>query len=126
MLLQPFLNTLHQPISSRVRPYWPITVLNRNSIILVKRVEAAVQNELQQFHDRRDIDPKETQDLSYEQQMKSLAYMMFLKLENDEVKIKGRGCKDGRKQWNWLSNEGKLSHTVSTKGLILSCIIDEM
>ena len=29
---------------------------------------------------------------------------MFLKLKSDEVTIKGRGCADGRKQRDWLSN----------------------
>ena len=51
---------------------------------------------------------------------------MFLNLESDEVKIKGRGCADGRKQWDWISKEDTTSPTVSTEGLMLSCIIDEM
>ena len=51
---------------------------------------------------------------------------MFLKLKNDEVKIKGRGCTDRRKQSNWLSKEYTSSPTVSIKGLMLSCVVDTM
>ena len=49
---------------------------------------------------------------------------MFLKLKIDEVKIKGRGCTDGRKQRDWLSKEDTLSKTVSNEGLMLSWMID--
>ena len=52
--------------------------------------------------------------------------MMFLKLKSDEVTIKGRGCADGRKQRDWLSKEDASSPTVSTEGLMLSCMIDTM
>ena len=52
--------------------------------------------------------------------------MMFLKLKSDEVKIKGRGCPDWRKQRDWLSNEDNSSPTVSTEGLMLSCMSDTM
>ena len=57
---------------------------------------------------------------------KSLAYLMIIKLKNDEVTIKVRGCTNGRKQRNWLSKEDTLLPTVSTKRLMLSCIIDPM
>ena len=51
---------------------------------------------------------------------------MFLKLKNDEVTIKGRGCADGRKKRDWLSKEDMLSPTVSTEIPMLSCMIDAM
>ena len=51
---------------------------------------------------------------------------MFLKLKSCEVISKGRGCEDRRKQRNWLSKEDTLSPTVSTEGLILSCMIYAM
>ena len=51
---------------------------------------------------------------------------MFLKLKIDEVTIKGRGCTEGRKQWEYLSKGDMLSTTVSTVGLMLSCMIDAM
>ena len=50
---------------------------------------------------------------------------MFLKLKIVEVTIKGRGCKDRRKHWYWLSKEDTSSPTVSTEGLMLLCVIDE-
>ena len=57
---------------------------------------------MQKFHDRRVVDTKKPHDLSYEQYRKRLSYLIFLKLRNDEVKIKGRGFTDGRNQRNWI------------------------
>ena len=51
---------------------------------------------------------------------------MFLKIKNYEVTIKGQECVDGRKQRTWLSNKHTTSTTVSTEGLMLSCMIDVM
>ena len=81
---------------------------------------------LQQFHKLRVVEPKKPQELRYEQRRKSLAYLMFLKLNNDEVAIKGRGFTDGTYQHEWLSTEDTSSPTVSTEGLMLSCIIETM
>ena len=53
-----------------------------------------------------------------------MEYLIFLKLKSDEVAIKGRGCADVRKQGDWLSKEDTSSQTVSTEGLMLSCMID--
>ena len=43
---------------------------------------------------------------------------------NDKVAIKGRGWTYGRKQRNWLSKEYASSTTVSTEGLMISCMIE--
>ena len=51
---------------------------------------------------------------------------MFMKLKNDEVKIKERGCADRSKQRDWISKEDTLSPTMSTEGLMISCMIDAM
>ena len=51
---------------------------------------------------------------------------MFLDLKSDEVTIKGRGCADWRKQRDWLSKEDTSLPTVSTKGIMLLCMIDAM
>ena len=51
---------------------------------------------------------------------------MFLNLKSDEFTIKGRGCADWRKHQDWLSKEDTSSPTVSTEGLMLSCMIDAM
>ena len=51
---------------------------------------------------------------------------MFLKLESDEVTIKGRLCADEKKNQYWLSKEDKSSPTVSTEGLIIQCMIVAM
>ena len=51
---------------------------------------------------------------------------MLLKLNNDEVKIKVRGCADVRTQRNWLSKEDTSLPTVSIDGLMISYIIESM
>ena len=52
--------------------------------------------------------------------------MMFLKLKSDEVPIKGRGCIDRSKHQDWISKEDTSPPTMSTEGLMLSCMIDTM
>ena len=84
------------------------------------------KKELHQFHDLRVVKPKEPQDLSYEQRRRSMAYLMFLKLKIYKVTTKGRGCADRRKNRDWISKEDMSSLTVSTEGLMLSCMIDAM
>ena len=88
-------------ITSFFRPTPPTNIITNENIltqysirqglkVFGKKVEAAVRKELQQFHYRRVFKPKKPQDLSYEQQRRSLAYLMFLTLKSDEVTIKGR------------------------------------
>ena len=101
-------------------------IINQGLKVFGKKGEAAVRKEPQQFHDHRVVEPKKPQDLSYEQHRRSLAFLMFLKLKDDEVTIKGRGCADGRKHRHWLSKEDTSLPTVSTEGLIISCMIDAM
>ena len=76
------------------------TILTQYSIkqvikVFGKKVKAVLWKELHQFHDHRVVGHKKTQDLSYEQRRRSLAYLMFLKLKSDEFTIKGRVCADG-------------------------------
>ena len=124
-------------ITSFVKPTPPTNIINNKTILTQYRIkqglkvfgnkgEAAVRKELHQFCDHRVVEPKKPQDLSYEQRRRSLAYTMFMKLKSDEVTIKGRGCADGRKQRDWLSKEDTSSPTVSTEGLMLSCMVDVM
>ena len=49
---------------------------------------------------------------------------MFLKLKMNEFTIKGGGCADRRKQRDCLSKEDMSSPTVSTEGIMISCMID--
>ena len=88
--------------------------------------EALVWVKLKQFRDCRFVEPKKPQDLSYKQRRRSLSYLIFLELKIDEVKTKVRRCADGRKYWDWLSKEDTFLPTVSTEGLVLSCMIDAM
>ena len=101
-------------IANFVKPTPPTKIIT-NEIILIqysinqwlgvlrKKIKDELQKELLQFHDIRVFGPKNTQDLSYEHQKMSLVYLVFLELKSDEVKIKGRGFADGKKQRDWLS-----------------------
>ena len=100
--------------------------INQRLKVFGKKGEDSVRKELQTFHDRRVVETKKPQDLSYEQGRRSLAYLIFLKLNSNEVTIKGRGCADGRKHQDWLSKKDTSSPTVSTEGLMLSFMIDPM
>ena len=51
---------------------------------------------------------------------------MPLKLNNDELKNKGKGYAYGIKQNNWQSKEDTSSPTVSTEGRVLTCMIENM
>ena len=105
------------------------TILMQYSInqllkVFGKKCKASLRKEVQKFHDNRVFKPKKPQDLSYEQQRRSLAYLIFLKLNIYEVTIKERGCTNGRKQQGWLSKEDTFSPTVSTEDIMLLCMID--
>ena len=124
-------------ISNFVKPTPPTNIITNETILMQYNInqvlkvfgnndKASVRKELQQFHDRNFVEPKKYQDLGYEQRKRSLAYLMFLKLKVNEVTIKGRGCADRSKNRYWLSKEDMSSPTVSTKGIMLSCIIDAM
>ena len=51
---------------------------------------------------------------------------MLLNLKNNEFEIKGRGCTDGINQRNWIYKEDISSPTMSTEGLMISCMIYTM
>ena len=87
--------------------------------------EAAVTKELQQLHNREVLEPKHPSELTKEQHVRALSYLMFLKMKKDGT-IKGRGCADGRKQREWMSKEDTTSPTISNEALILSCMIDSI
>ena len=87
--------------------------------------EAAVTKELQQLHDREVLEPKHPNELTKEQRVRALSYLMFLKMKRNGT-IKGRGCADGRKQREWMSKEDTTSPTISNEALMLSCMIDAM
>jgi len=84
----------------------------------------AVTKELQQLHDRGVLEPKHFNELTREQRVRALAYLMFLKQTRDDDTIKGRGCADGRKQLDWMSKEETASPTVANQALTFSCMID--
>ena len=83
----------------------------------------AVTKELQQLHGRGVLKPQHFSELTREQRVGVLAYLMFLKQKRD-ASIKGRGCTDGRKQRDWMTKEHTASPTVANQALTLSCMID--
>jgi hypothetical protein len=53
----------------------------------------AVLKELQQLHDRKVMEPKDTSTMSLDEKRAALQYLMFLKQKRNGT-IKGRGCAD--------------------------------
>ena len=88
-------------ISSFVKPTPPANIITNETILQQYSIkqglnffgnkdEAEVRKELHEFYDSRVVESKKPQELSYEQRRRSIAYLMFLKLKSNEVKIKGR------------------------------------
>ena len=63
---------------------------------MVKKVKTLCFQELKQLHNRMVIEPMATEELNEDDKQNMLQYLMFLKQEQDG-KIKGLGCADGRK-----------------------------
>ena len=117
-------------ISTLFKTAPPTNIITNNNTLTQYRIKQGIKvfgkkgedeliKELHNFHYRRVVEPKKPQDLSYEQKIRSLSYLTFMKLKNDEVTIKGRGCAYGKKQREWISKEYTSSPTMSTKGLVL-------
>jgi hypothetical protein len=83
----------------------------------------AVLKELNQLHERGVLKP--TKNLSHEQRMDALQYLMFLKQKRNGT-IKGRGCADGRKQRQYTTKEEASSPTVAIESVMLSCVLDAL
>ena len=79
--------------------------------------------EIRKLHDRKVIKPAKKKDLTPREQYRALRCLIFLKRKIC-VKIKGRGCYDGRPQHDYMSKQDTESTTVSTEALLLSCVID--
>jgi Reverse transcriptase (RNA-dependent DNA polymerase) len=86
--------------------------------------EAAVEEELQQLHDQKVMEPVAADSLTYAEKKKALEYLMFPK-EKRTGKIKGRGCADGRKQ-RVTAKEEASSPTVSIESIVLTSVIDTL
>ena len=83
----------------------------------------AIMNELEQIIYRKVMRGKHAKDLTREDKKAALRYLMFLK-QKRSGKIKARGCADGRKQRLYKTKDETTSPTVTTEGLMLTCIID--
>jgi hypothetical protein len=82
-----------------------------------------VLTELQQLYDRDVMEPVDKYDQTGEERKGALRYLMFLKEKRCGM-IEGRGCADGRPQWDYMTKDKTASPTVATKALILMCLID--
>jgi hypothetical protein len=85
----------------------------------------AVRNEMKQLHDRKVMQVRKSAELTSQQRMEALAYLMFLKRKRSG-KVKGRGCSDGRKQRAYTAKEDAASPTVSTESVFLTAVIDAL
>jgi len=67
--------------------------------------------------------PRLPSELSREDKVRALRMIMFNKKKRCG-RIKARRCADGRKQRSYIPKEDYSSSTVSTEGLMKSCVID--
>jgi hypothetical protein len=91
--------------------------------IFGKDGETAVISEMQQLHDMECIEPKSARMLTREEKAASLRYLMFLKQKHC-VRIKGRGCADGRKQRLYKTKAETSAPTVAIESVFLTSVID--
>ena len=83
----------------------------------------AAKSEMKQLHFWNTFEPMHWKELSETQRKTVLESHMFLK-EKCDGKIKGRAVAGGNKQHNYISKEDASSPTVTTKSVLLTCIID--
>ena len=67
--------------------------------------------------------PRLPSELSREDILRALHMIVFIKKKKCG-RIKTRGCVDGRKQRTYIPKEDASSPTVSTEGLMISCVVD--
>ena len=81
-----------------------------------KRGEAAVMKEMEQLHIRKVLNPKHANELTEDEKLQALKYLMFLK-EKHDGQVKGRGCADGRPQHATIKKHEKQASTVGTESI---------
>jgi hypothetical protein len=88
-----------------------------------EKAAEAIVNEFQQLHDKQVFIPRQYQSLTPEQRQRSLRAITLV-TEKRSGKIKGRTVADGRAQRAYTDPGDAASPTVSTEGLLLTCVID--
>ena len=86
--------------------------VNKGINVIDQKGIYAVSNEMQQFHDREVIIPKNHSQLTKEERHCALPDLMFLKEKRDST-IKGWGCADGRRQRLYMAKDQTSSPTIS-------------
>jgi hypothetical protein len=80
--------------------------------------------ELKQLHDQKLLEPTNANQMTHIEKKRALQYLMFLKKKPNGI-IKGRGCADGQKQWEYMNKEDASMPTVAIEPvLLLSCVIN--
>ena len=82
-----------------------------------------VTKEFTQLDEKGVLLPKQFSELTQEERTEALPAIDLIREKINGV-IKGRACADGRKQRLFIPPEERTSHTVSTEGLMLSCVLD--
>ena len=82
-----------------------------------------VYKEMQKFHEREVIIPKNPSQLTKEERHRALPYLMFLKEKHDST-IKGQGCANGCRQRLYMAKYQTSSPTIFNESLILNLVID--
>ena len=88
-----------------------------------KKAAEAIVAEFQQLHDKQVFLPRTYDSLTPEQRRRSLRAITLV-TEKRSGKIKGRTVADGRAQRAYTDPGEAASPTVSTEGLLLTCVID--
>ena len=91
--------------------------------LLGEKGEEAIKNELQQIHDMDGFTPKHWHQLTKEERVRALKYLMYLKEKRDR-KVKGRGCADRRPQQLYTNKNETSSPTAALPAIMLTCTID--
>ena len=76
-------------------------------------------------HDRMVMDPKSAEEMTTCEKKGALQYLMCQKQKRCG-NIKGRGCADGIKQREYVTNDDTSAPTVATEALFLTCLISSM
>ena len=89
------------------------------------RGAVALEKDIRQLLSMDDIDPDGHKDMTKQDWLTSLAYLIFLKEELDRS-IKGRDCCYGCSQYDYMKKEEMSSPTLTWECLMLSFVTDTM
>ena len=80
-------------------------------------------SEMKQLHDCIYFKPLKIEDMSIEEKKRAIKSLIFVTKKKDG-RLKSRTCANGSKQRIWSNREENASPTISTKGLLMTYVID--